>query len=456
MKFKYILLILFYIACTESEADVEILAVVNGDTITKAQLVSRLELTPVMKSNAKMDLVEEAMNILIDEIVVSQWAKKRKLDHKEDYKKRISFTRKQALIRELFYIEIRDQSIPQEREINSAFQKSLQQITIEILFTQEKDISDEWSGLIRDGKTFTEIEEAYDGNFYIHASVVSYHWGDSNVPPKIQMVSYETKIGEMSNVFKVPLGYGILSVRNRVKDIFYNSSVRSQKRQEISKIIQARKEDMLASMYIEKLLENIKVEQIGRGFKEISGYLESMAYLNTDKESTEMHVKDLELKNKDKHNLSLVVIKSPDFQWNGNDVLTLLKQYNFSFANEGIESIGKSLTPFMKSAVRDYYLEKRAEHLGLESNVRVVDDIEMWSRYYLYLMGVNEMIVVDSKRNAKEVIREEIKELRSKASIEIDSEMIQTIRVTGIPMLGLWNTDLSKNLAVPPLLNFRN
>ncbi len=456
MKIKYIFIIPFYIACTESEPNVEALAVVNGVTITKAQLVSRLELTPVLKSNAKTDLVEEALNIIIDEIVVSQWAIKKRLDKKENYNDHISFTRRQALIRELFYIEIRNQSIPIKSEIESAFQKSQQQITIEILFTQEQYISDEWSNLINTGKTFKEIEEVYDSSLFVQESVVSFHWGDSNIPSKIQTISYETEVGGMSNVFKVPWGYGILSVRSRVKDIFINSSVHRQNRQEISKLIQARKEDILASMYTARLLENINVEQIGRGFKEISEYLESRTYLNANEGTADRYVKDIELQSGDKYDLSLMVVKSPDFEWDGNNILTLLRQYNYPVTSDGIESINKSLMPFLKGAVRDYYLEKRAEQLGLESNVRVRDDIEMWSRYYLYMLGVSEMIMADSKRDAQKMLREEINKLRSKANIEIDSEMVQTIRITGIPMIVLWNNDFGKNLAVPPLLSFQN
>ncbi len=100
-------------------------------------------------------------------------------------------------------------------------------------------------------------------------------------------------------------------------------------------------------------------------------------------------------------------------------------------------------------------MEKKAENLGLESNMCVRDDIEMWSRYYLYLMGVSEMIVVDSTMDAKEMIREEIIKLRSKENIVVNAEMIKTIRITGIPMLVLWNSEFSKNLAVPPLVSFQ-
>lgn len=454
MKLKYLFIILFYISCAEHEPDVAAIAVVNGVTITKAQLVSRLELTPVLKSNAKMDLVEEAIDILIDEIVVSQWANKRKLNHTKDYGKNIAYTRRQALIRELFYKEIRDKTIIKKGEINSEFQKSLQQITIVVLFTQEKDISDEWHKYINAGKKFTEIEEIYSGNPFVQKSVLSFHWGDSNIPLKIQLVSYETKVGGMSDVFKVPLGYGVLTVRNREKDIFIDPYDQSQKRQEISRIIHARKEDLLARKYVEKLLNDIKVEQFGRGFKEVKRYIENKADLNADEGAPEKYLKDIELKSKDNYDLSVIVVKSPDFEWNGNDVLALLKQYNFPVAAEGIEFSGKTLTAFLKGAVRDYYLEKRAENLGLESNVRVVDDIEMWGRYYLYMIGVNEMVIGDTTRGTKEMIREEIKELRSKATIVINQEMIKTIQITGIPMQVFWNRDFSKNLAVPPLVKF--
>lgn len=452
MKTTYLLIIPFYIACANIEPDVELVAIVNGVPITKAQLVSRIELTPMLKSSANMDLVEEALNITIDEIVVSIWSRKRRLDYTSDYKNRISFTRRQALIRELYYTEIRDRSIPTEREINNALEKSLKQVTIEILLTKERDISVEWGNLIQAGKSFSELEGVYDSNLYVQKTVVSFHWGDSNVPIKIQIISYETIVGGMSDVFSVPLGYGVLSVRKRVKDNLNNSSAPNLTRQEVSKIIQARNEDRLASKYAEKLLKDIKVEQIGRGFIEIKKYLESNAYLNAEDAASEKYVKDIELKSGEAYDLSLAIVKSPDFEWDGNDVLKLLEQYNYSVSAEGVESISKSLTLFLKSAVRDYYLEKRAEHLGLGNNVRVMEDVDMWSRYYLYLGGISEMIIVDTTGSTKESIRKEIDKMRSKANIVLKQEVIKTINITGIPMMVLWNGTFSRNLAVPPLV----
>jgi len=366
----------------------------------------------------------------------------------------IDFVRRQALIRELFYLEIRNKAIPKGIKINTAFEKSIQRITISTLFTQEEDISNEWRSFISTGKTFEEIAAKYERNAFVEESVSSFHWGDGNIPLKIQIISYRTKVGGISEVFEVPQGFGILKVRNRLEDVFLTSYNRHRKKQEVSKIIQARNENLLAGKYVEQLLGPIKVEQLALGFKEIKGYLENRAYLKENEAAPRRDIRDIELKKVDKYDLSIMVIKTPDFEWDGNDIIYLLKQYNFPIDAQGIESIGKSLHLFIKGAVRDYYLEKRAVQLGLESNVRVMNDIQMWRRYYLYLMGINELIIEDSTKSSGEIIREEIRKKRAKANIVINPEVIKTIRITGIPMLVLWNSEFSRNLAVPPLVGF--
>ena len=75
LKLNYLFIIPFYIACTEGDPVAEVVVEVNGVTITKVILVSRIELTTMLKSSPGMDLVDEALSILIDEILVSQWAK---------------------------------------------------------------------------------------------------------------------------------------------------------------------------------------------------------------------------------------------------------------------------------------------------------------------------------------------------------------------------------------------
>ena len=64
------------------------------------------------------------------------------------------------------------------------------------------------------------------------------------------------------------------------------------------------------------------------------------------------------------------------------------------------------------------------------------------------------MIKDDKYKGGKRMISEEIDKMRSRANIVINHELVKTITVTEIPMLVFWNTDISKNLAVPPLVRF--
>ena len=90
----------------------------------------------------------------------------------------------------------------------------------------------------------------------------------------------------------------------------------------------------------------------------------------------------------------------------------------------------------------------------MASGVRGMNDRKQWSRYYLLLEGVKQMTKDDKYKDEKRTISEENDKMRSRANIVINHELVKTITVTEIPMLVFWNTDISTNLAVPPLVRF--
>ena len=64
-------------------------------------------------------------------------------------------------------------------------------------------------------------------------------------------------------------------------------------------------------------------------------------------------------------------------------------------------------------------------------------------------------MIEDNKYKVEErMISEKSDKMRSWANIVINHELVKTITVTEIPMLIFRNTDISKNLAVPPLVRF--
>ena len=78
------------------------IAVINGASITKEEFIRRLELTPLPEFHKPGGRNKRALNLLIDELVVSQWAKGQGLEDSPGYKEAIDFVKQQAMIRELF------------------------------------------------------------------------------------------------------------------------------------------------------------------------------------------------------------------------------------------------------------------------------------------------------------------------------------------------------------------
>jgi len=160
-----------------------------------------------------------------------------------------------------------------------------------------------------------------------------------------------------------------------------------------------------------------------------------------------------ELTVSDDADLSLPVIKTPDFIWNGYDVKVLLKKYNYPIDKNSRASLRKTMTGFLKSSITDHYLAARAKQIGLQSAERVKEDVKMWSTYFLSLKGLSTFAKEDSTLD-KEGVKNRVKALRETAQIEVKHDFLESIELTGIPMIVVWNNRFNQHLAVPPLMKY--
>ncbi len=108
------LLFLLLLGCakeSEKPAD-DVIAVVNGVPITKSEMIKRIELTPIPGFHRHKDRNIRALDMLIDELTLSLWAVEQGFEDSPDYKEAVAFIEQQALIRELFFEEIRSKAAP--------------------------------------------------------------------------------------------------------------------------------------------------------------------------------------------------------------------------------------------------------------------------------------------------------------------------------------------------------
>lgn len=155
------------------------------------------------------------------------------------------------------------------------------------------------------------------------------------------------------------------------------------------------------------------------------------------------------------YELELPVVETPDYTWTGMNVLSIIRKYNYRVNSKSPKVLRSTLTQFLKGAVRDQYLAERAKQLGLESRTRVKKDVQMWGRYFLYMQGVTTFVERDTSLINSTMIANRIMELRKDAQITINEDLLATIELTGIPMLAFWNGGITRQLAVPPLMEFR-
>ncbi len=448
---------LLIIGCTENKDPIapEMVASVNGIAITRQELVNRLELTLLPEFNKLKGLNKRVLDILIDELVVSQWAEKEGLVSASDYKDAMNFVKQQALIRELFYEKIRNRAEPDTEDIKLAIQQAIQELTIETIFTENRAIAEKWRKSIDSGKVFNKLVEESTNNPFIRYKRTLFQWGDGTVPLEIENIAYQLKLGESSDIVQLNNVFLIFALKGIIKDAILTEYGFISKRQTVRKVLQARNEKRLANEYVDRMLTQLKIKQRAVGFLEVSRYLEKN-YSNSS-EKLVPHTPGI---GEEDHfaldyNLELVVVETPDFIWTGKDVLNIIKRYNFKFKTKGSEDLQNTLTQFLKAAVRDHYLSERAKQLGLESTKRVKKDTQAWARYFLYLKGVAILAETDTALASPGRMAGKIMELRGDANIRINHNLLETIELTGIPMLVHWNSDIARQLAVPPLMEFR-
>ena len=392
--------------------------------------------------------------MLIDELTLSLMAKEQGFEDSPDYKEAIDFIEQQALIRELFFEEIRSKAVPDSQNIDLALRKSLIRLTVKALMTEEKHITDKWLKLIKSGTTFEELIRESEGDSRIQITGLSFHWGDGAVPIQVENAAYRLRVGETSAVLKLPNSFAILYVEDAAQDVILSPYEVSKKQSQIKQVLRARKETILANEYVSKLMKPITVEQKGDGLEAVVKFFERRLALIENDELPLAQIMNEELTLSDEIDLSLPVIKTPGFVWNGNDVAVLLRNYNYPIIKNSRASLRKTMTDFLKSAVTDHYLAVRAEQIGLQSAERVREDVQMWSRYFLSQKGLSAFADHDTTRNDRESIDRQVKALRERAQIEINHDFLESIELTGIPMIAVWKNRFNQHLAAPPLVQY--
>ena len=437
-------------------SDDKIIATVDDQNIVLDDFVKRLELTPIPGTN-KLNRKQKALDILIDEHLVSHWAKQNQIDEKPGFNKTLDLIKKRSLIRELFYYEIQELIKPDSVELHEAFIQSLFRNDVVGIYTEDQFIIDELEELIDSKYSFSDILQKWGNDSHVRIDSASFHWGDGAVPELIEKVAYSIEPGKYSDIIKLPKGYGLLFVKNRVQDQFLMRDQIPLKQQMVSTVLKARMKTIRANEYVKNLMAGKQVTTKTEGFKELIRVLQPYLKRTTINELLISLPPVTSLShNEEMGRLNLPVIVTPDFTWSIREIINILYQYNVPLQESNELRLIKNLARLLKNAVRDEYLYRKALELDLNKSLTAQKDYSLWKRYLLYTKGVSAFLENVAPDERQVVLTEWLNSLREDAEIRVNNQLLNSVNYTGIQMLVFWNDNSTLQLAVPPLIDFRN
>jgi hypothetical protein len=285
----------------------------------------------------------------------------------------------------------------------------------------------------------------------------SFHWGDGAVPVLIDKVAYSIEPGEYSDIINLPQGHGLLFVKNRVQDKFLTQDQIPLKQQDVLTVLKARMETIRANEYVKNLMAGKQVTTKAEGFKELIRVLQPYLKGTTINELLISLPPVTSLShNEEMGRLNLPVIVTPDFTWSIRETINILYQYNMPLQESNELRLFKNLARLLKNAVRDEYLYRKALELDLNKSLTAQKDYSLWKRYLLYTKGVSTFLENVALDERQVVLTEWLNSLREDAEIRVNNQLLNSVNYTGIQMLVFWNDNSTLQLAVPPLIDFRN
>ncbi len=216
-------------------------------------------------------------------------------------------------------------------------------------------------------------------------------------------------------------------------------------------------ETIRANEYVKNLMAGKHVTTKAEGVSELIRVLQPYVKGTTINELLISFSQDTSLSlNTEINRLDLPVIVTPDFTWSIRETIKILYQYNFPHQESNEQSLIKNIVRLLKNAVRDEYLYRKALELDLNKSLAAQKDYGLWKRYLLYRKGVSTFIANVDPDNRRKVLTAWLNSLRKDAEIRVNNQLLNSVNYTGIQMLTFWNDNSSLQLAVPPLIDFRN
>ena len=240
----------------------QIVATVGNTQIAYKQFTDRYENYLVytgVKDNKRARYA--VLNNMIDEILLRQYDDNSHVYNDPEYKKEISWARKESILAFLKDQEVYAKITVTDQELRTAYERSKVKIAVRHLYAPTESEAENLYKLVKIGVSFKELAKQVftDTALQNNGGSLGYiTWGDTD--PNFESVAYSLKVGEVSRPVKTAQGYSIIKVDDRIEDPFPTEPEFLNRKHKLERTLKIDKKLPYEKAYLERVFDTSKVK----------------------------------------------------------------------------------------------------------------------------------------------------------------------------------------------------
>ena len=242
-------------------SDSQIVATVGNTQITYKEFTDRY--TDYLVYSGVKDNMQARfaiLNNMINGVLLRQYDDNAKVYNNPEYKKEISWARKESISAFLKDQEIYAKITVTDQELRTAFKRSKVKIAVRHLYAATEGEAENLYKLVKMGVSFKELAKQVftDTALRDNGGSLGYiTWGDTD--PDFETVAYSLKVGEVSRPVKTAQGYSIIKVDDRIEDPFTTENEFVNRKQKLERTLKIDKKIPYEKAYLAKVFNSSEV-----------------------------------------------------------------------------------------------------------------------------------------------------------------------------------------------------
>lgn len=422
--------------CDSAEPVSPPVATINGRTVSAGEFAFFYEFVPRhITSQEKEKAYTDALQRLTDRILLAQEAESLGLGESDTLMQRaLDLFRRQAVNRELYLKYVRKPITVTESEARKAFERSCKTLHVKHFQTAlESEIKNVRSGVVPwNHLPLYPGSETIESPLYGEVDAVS--WND--VAPDLEEMLYSMELHQISEPIFDGTYYHIFKVVDYKKNVLIRESDFLANRESIEGVLRKRQESFAASEFVRDVMDPQHIIIKADALNALTRHMWKNRPVERDKKLQFLPDREINTLQDTDHRLaSMVIVTFRDGEMTVDDLIMNYRVNPQPVIYTSEIGLRESLKNAAAVYVRDYVLSEMGIREKLDRLPSVKEEVQTRKEYLLakkmirkLYSSVKDSITTDEGLEA--CLENYLTELRAKASIEIDEEILFSINTS--------------------------